>query len=172
MTTDSPWAALWIAWKKGPTLNEIYLETRRWSFLLTDDMIPGHELYEKQSRRLGLNWWISRSGLRITRSVFLLSFTFGQLVVVQNTYRSTLVGCKVRDIESTRFGPKKLDIDAALARKSCATKPNHRCQHFTRNRSTVSTISRRANRREIFMYSTSNGSFILQPRPEQSNARV
>ena len=72
VATDSPWAALWIALKKGPTLNEIYLETRRWSFLLTDDMIPGHELYEKQSRRLGLNWWISRSGLRITRSVFLL----------------------------------------------------------------------------------------------------
>ena len=134
-------------------------------------MIPGHELYEKQSRRLGLNWWIYKQKWAQDHSQC-LSFTFGQMVVVQNTYRSTLVGCKVRDIESTRFGPKKLDIDAALARKSCATKPNHRCQPFTRNRSTVSTISRRANRREIFVYSTSNGSFILQPRPEQSNARV
>ena len=140
-------------------------------------VLPFNWRYDPRSR-------VVRKAIKTVRSVLVdkqkwaqdhsqcLSFTFGQMVVVQNTYRSTLVGCKVRDIESTRFGPKKLDIDAALARKSCATKPNHRCQPFTRNRSTVSTISGRANRREIFVYSTSNGSFILQPRPEQSNAQV
>ena len=51
--------------------------------------------------------WISRFRLRITRSVFVIFLFLRQMVVVvQNTYQSTLAGCKVSVFESTRFGPE------------------------------------------------------------------
>jgi len=53
--------------------------------------------------------WISRFRLRITRSVFVIFLFLRQMVVVvQNTYQSTLGGCKVCEFESTRFGPESV----------------------------------------------------------------
>ena len=79
------------------------------------------------------------------------------VVVVQNTYQSALVGCKVREFESTRFGPESVVRWGKAGRsardwESCASKPNHRFQRFTTNRSTVYyTISgRELHRREIY----------------------
>ena len=86
--------------------------TSKWDLFGNKKMVlPFNWRYDPRSR-------VVRKAIKTVRSVLVdkqkwaqdhsqcLSFTFGQMVVVQNTYRSTLVGCKVRDIESTRFGPK------------------------------------------------------------------
>ena len=83
-------------------------------------------------------------------------------MIVYNTYQWTLVGCKVRECQSTRFGPEsgrnaKDGIQTQRARKACASKPNHRCQLFTKNHSSVSLISREI----YFLHETVLSSFRL-----------
>jgi len=96
-----------ITRKEGPAQNEIF-SIQEGGPPLTDDMILGHKLYKKQSRLLGLYGGGEAelgSGSLVVFVIFLLYFCLLK-VVVQNTYQSTLVGCKVREFESTRFGPE------------------------------------------------------------------
>jgi len=64
---------------------------------------------------------ISIIRLRITRSVCNFFFYFAFKVVVQNTYRSTLVGCKEREFESTQTRP----VGAGTGTQCARDKPVH-----------------------------------------------